>query len=109
MQMRFFICRNFLPLMLSAMIYVNAAAQTPRPVPANYTASTSRNYVRVWEATAPEQSPATLMTRALRDVKQTTQYFDGLGRPLQTVVKQGSLITNGTAVDMISMIEYDPF
>ncbi|MGN6437290.1 MAG: DUF6443 domain-containing protein [Agriterribacter sp.] len=56
------------------------------------------------------------MTRPLRDVLQTTQYLDGLGRPLQTVVKQGSFVTNPTnptsgsaAVDMINMVEYDAF
>ncbi|MBI5370933.1 MAG: hypothetical protein HZA79_02775 [Sphingobacteriales bacterium] len=49
------------------------------------------------------------MLRPLKDVKQATQYFDGLGRPLQTVIKQGSLQTGGSATDMVSSVVYDGF
>ena len=45
------------------------------------------NYVRIWDATSPQTDPNVLMTKPLRDVKQTTQYIDGLGRPIQTVIK----------------------
>ncbi len=38
------------------------------------------------------------------DVQQTTQYFDGLGRPIQTVAKQASPLQN----DMVTMNVYDP-
>src|SRR5262245_8532186 len=38
---------------------------------------------------------------------QTTQYFDGLGRPLQTVVRQGSKPTGQPATDMVSPVYYD--
>jgi RHS repeat-associated protein len=72
------------------------------------------NSVRTWSATAPEQNGASLITRPLKDVQQATAYFDGLGRPLQTVVKQGSLITDPNspasstnAVDMVSPVVYD--
>ncbi len=66
------------------------------------------NFIRTWDATAPETDAAALVTRPVRDVKQTTQYFDGLGRPLQTVVKKGSLVTSsGANVDMISPSQYD--
>src|SRR6266702_8686932 len=60
------------------------------PLPAAYNSAIKVNYVREWTATAPEQSPTNLITRPLSDVKQTTQYVDGLGRPLQTVAKQMS-------------------
>ena len=96
-----------LSFFLVAFAHVNA--QTPRTVPASYTSTTSRNYVRAWQATAPEQVPNNLLSRPLRDVKQTTQYADGLGRPLQTIARQGSLVTGGSAVDMIDMVEYDVF
>ncbi|WP_218150427.1 DUF6443 domain-containing protein [Chitinophaga arvensicola] len=43
--------------------------------------------------------------RLLKEVKQTTQYFDGLGRPLQTVNK--SLSTGGK--DIVAPIVYDDF
>ncbi|MBX2924077.1 MAG: hypothetical protein KF746_17895 [Chitinophagaceae bacterium] len=91
-------------------------AQSPRNVPVNYTTTTKVNLVRTWDAKAPEQNANTLITRPLRDVQQTTQYFDGLGRPLQTVIKQGSLVTNpadplssAAAVDMVAPVLYDEF
>jgi len=67
------------------------------------------NYVRTWDAKAPEPDANTLMTRPIKDVVQTTAYFDGLGRPLQTIVKQGSLETSGTPVDLVSPVMYDEF
>jgi RHS repeat-associated protein len=83
-------------------------AQIPRTVPAAYGAAVKKNYIRTWDATAPEAVANTLITRQLKDVKQATQYFDGLGRPLQTVVKEGSLETvSGIKKDMISAAEYD--
>ncbi|WP_315815916.1 DUF6443 domain-containing protein [Paraflavitalea speifideaquila] len=90
-------------LLISAMTFGQA---TP---PDNYTSNSKVNYVRTWVAKAPEQSPATLVTRPLRDVQQATAFFDGLGRPLQTVVKQGSLTTGSSPVDMVSAITYDEF
>jgi len=67
------------------------------------------NHVRTWDAIAPVTDGNTLVTRPLQDVKMTTQYFDGLGRPLQTVVKQGSLETGGSATDMVSTVIYNEF
>ena len=96
-------------LLLLFIVPVVAFSQTPRPVPADYSNTIKVNYIRSWDAKAPEQSPATLITRPLRDVLQTTQYFDGLGRPLQTVVEKGSMVTNNTPVDLVSMTEYDAF
>ncbi len=78
-------------------------------LPSGYPVGTSVNYVRTWEATSPEQDPNTLITKGLKDVKQVTQYYDGLGRPLQTVAKQGSIQTGGNAVDMVSTFVYDDF
>ncbi len=78
-------------------------------LPADYLPGTLTNYVRTWDATAPEQNPNTLMTRPLKDVKQATQYFDGLGRPLQTVIKQGSLKTGVAPTDLVSANVYDEF
>ena len=79
---------------------------------APYPAYIKINYVRTWEATAPETNPSTLVTRPLKDVKQTTAYVDGLGRPLQTVIKQGSYPTDpndGDVADLVSPVLYDEF
>ncbi len=68
------------------------------------------NFVRTWDATAPEQDGNALILRPVKDVKQTTQYLDGLGRPIQTVVKQGSLQTiNNEFADMVAPTVYDEF
>lgn len=82
----------------------------------NYQPGTQVNFIRTWDATAPIQDPNALMSKPLSDVKQATQYFDGLGRPIQTVVKQGSLVTNpsnpassANATDLVSPVEYDVF
>jgi RHS repeat-associated protein len=83
-------------------------AQLPRAIPGNYN-STNQNFTRTWDAKAPEQNPNTLMSRSLRDVQQSTQYFDGLGRPLQTVVKEGSMITGSSPVDLVGPVVYDGF
>lgn len=80
-------------------------AQLPNP----YASGTKVSYVRTWEATAPEVNASALMTRPLKDVKLATQYIDGLGRPVQTVMKQGSLETGGTATDMVSASLYDEY
>lgn len=71
----------------------------------------TRNFIRTWEATAPEKDPNTLMGRPLWDVKQSTAYLDGLGRHDQTVLKKGSLnssIGNGP-YDLVSTVEYDNY
>src|SRR5205085_9732528 len=70
----------------------------------------TRNFVRTWIATAPETDVNTLPGKGLKDVKQSTSYFDGLGRPEQTVLKQGSLTTAGSiAADIVTPQEYDQY
>ncbi|WP_207622383.1 DUF6443 domain-containing protein [Niastella koreensis] len=83
-------------------------AQDATPVtPPNYTGPV--NYVRTWEAQAPITDPDVLMSRPLKEVKLATQYLDGLGRPLETVVRQGSLPTSGLPADLVTPTVYDEF
>lgn len=87
-----------------ALVAMPVMAQNTNP----YAQGIPVSYVRTWDATAPEQDPNLLQSRILKDVKQSTQYIDGLGRPLQTVVKQGSLETGtGANTDMVSTFMYD--
>ncbi|WP_207516099.1 DUF6443 domain-containing protein, partial [Longitalea luteola] len=67
-----------------------------------------RNFIRTWQAAAPETSAATLSDKGLRDVKQTATYYDGMGRPEQTVIKKGSLSSTATN-DIVTPFEYDQF
>jgi len=79
-------------------------------LPGNYdTTVLKRNYIRVWDAMAPEADQNALIWKDVNAVKQTTQYFDGLGRPVQTVAKKGSMITGSSAVDLVTAQVYDEF
>jgi len=81
-------------LIVTSFVFAKLSAQT--------------NYVRTWTATAPETNPSTLITRPLSDAKQVTQYYDDLGRPIQTVAKQGSLeSSSGNNYDLVSFVAYD--
>jgi RHS repeat-associated protein len=91
------------------MYCADTNAQSPRPVPPAYAAGIKISYVRIWDASAPEQNGNNISTRPFKDVRQTTQYLDGLGRDLQTVIKQGSMETAATAYDIVSANEYDAF
>jgi RHS repeat-associated protein len=103
-------CKYTTKLITASIIFITANQQTHAQYqPAAYPAGTPVNYVRTWDAMAPEQDANALMTRPLKDVKQATQYIDGLGRPIQTVMKQGSLATGGTPTDMVSANVYDEF
>jgi RHS repeat-associated protein len=65
-------------------------------------------YVRTWEANAPEQSSTNLKTRPIQDVKQSTVYVDGFGRPIQAIKKKGSLETStGLYADLVTPFVYD--
>lgn len=71
--------------------------------PTAYPSSATVNYVRSWAATAPGLSQGSLSSGALTDVKQSTQYLDGLGRPIQSVAKRSSPLGS----DMVSASIYD--
>ena len=76
----------------------------------NIVIAQNNNYVRTWNATSPQQDPNTLMTKPLLEVKQQTQYADGLGRAWQTVIKQGSVSGSAqTKKDLVTAIVYDEF
>ncbi|WP_236059486.1 DUF6443 domain-containing protein [Chitinophaga rhizophila] len=65
------------------------------------------NYVRTWEPDMPlsDTGAVTSTTRKVREVKQTTQYLDALGRPIQTVAK--GITANGK--DLVQTEVYDEF
>lgn len=73
----------------------------------SYSQTAPISYVRSWSASAPDVNPEHLVARPLADVMQTTVYLDGLGRPVQTVVREGSLPGSGPATDLVSPVVYD--
>jgi RHS repeat-associated protein len=73
-----------------------------------YNSNMPVNFVRTWTSNAPDQNPS-VVTRVLKDVKQTTLFVDGLGRPIQNVARQGSLVAGSNAVDLVGTTVYDEF
>jgi hypothetical protein len=102
-----FLC-NVLTAQTTTVIPNGATApQLPLPVvPAAYDAGKKINIVRTWEArkAVTDGSEASLNNNA--NFKTATAYFDGLGRPIQTVVKGNNY--DGTK-DIVSMNVYDEF
>jgi RHS repeat-associated protein len=98
--------KKYINLTITGLCLTAANAQVA-PIPANYPASIKVSYIRNWDAVAPGLDAATIGTQPATAAKQVTAYFDGLGRPLQTVVKQGSQATGSTATDMVNTNLYD--
>jgi hypothetical protein len=79
------------------------ASATPVSAPGSYSSGVKVNYVRTREAVAPITNAAVFDTANYIRVKEATQYHDGLGRPLQTVIKQATPALK----DMVSPQVYD--
>ena len=82
-----------------------AVIQAQQPVPVAYPSGAKINYIRMLEAKMAGLDTAGLAAHSITDVDQTTQYFDGLGRLLQTVRKQASPLQK----DMVVPVLYDSF
>ncbi|MFT3980775.1 MAG: DUF6443 domain-containing protein [Ferruginibacter sp.] len=92
-------------LVISFNFYTVGYAQLE---PAAYGSGIPISYVRTYDARVPETNASALLSKPVNEVLQTTAYVDGLGRPLQTVVKQGSLLTDGSvSADMVTPFIYD--
>jgi RHS repeat-associated protein len=85
-------------------------ALTTFPDLANYTApSSARNFVRTFVPAKPTTDPAVINITGAAQTAQpcitATHYFDGLGRPLQNVMRSGSgHALNG---DLVTVYTYD--
>ncbi|KAA2243862.1 hypothetical protein F0L74_09060 [Chitinophaga agrisoli] len=80
-------------------------AATAQTVPVAY-ATPTINYTRTWEPNMPATDPAAVSgSTDIKAVKQTTQYYDGLGRLIQTVGKGIS----PAGRDMVDPVVYDNF
>jgi hypothetical protein len=82
---KFITPKRIAAFIVSVFLFKFSNSQEPRAILAPYSTTIKKNYVRTWDATAPENDPMLLMTKQLTDVKQATQYLDGFARPLQLV------------------------
>jgi RHS repeat-associated protein len=81
--------------------------QLPLPaVPTAYDNGLQLNYVRTWEARRAVTDVGTAALADNANYKMATAYFDGLGRPLQTVVRANNY--DGTQ-DIVGLNEYDGY
>ena len=93
---------------LPATFSLQAQDATPKTYDP-YSANIPINYIRTWDALTPVTDPNQLVTKPRKEAVQTTSYVDGLGRPWQTVVKQGAQNLNGTLSDVVNTIVYDEY
>ncbi|MGE7774242.1 DUF6443 domain-containing protein [Chitinophaga sp. NPDC101104] len=83
------------------------ATKTARAIPTAMPAGTKVNYVRTWSPNQPLTDPAAITAATdAGNAPMSTAYFDGLGRPLQTVVKGASPVTKK---DLVTPVEYDAY
>jgi RHS repeat-associated protein len=95
---------KFIFLCLYCFLCLFAGAQLPAP--SEYKPMGMVNYIRTWDAQAADTSNANITTStALDRFSMTTQYLDGLGRPIQTVAKGITPLGK----DFVTGVEYDPF
>src|SRR5688572_8081443 len=94
-------------LLLVAVCWV-PEVMAQRTTPYAYGGSMPINYVRTWEAMAPDSTHANVnVSTPVIQFKMATAYLDGLGRPIQTVARQGSLATGSPSRDIVSSVLYD--
>ncbi|HLZ86163.1 MAG TPA: DUF6443 domain-containing protein, partial [Puia sp.] len=78
------------------------------PFTVNYSAASAEpyNYIRVSDVAIPGISSFEQMDQlAIGQKAQTTQYFDGLGKPIETVARQASPLQK----DLVTPVRYDNF
>jgi RHS repeat-associated protein len=86
-------------------VTVTGSTPTVNPVKSAYAAGLQINQVRTWDPMGPFTSVNDMMNASYLDVKQSTTYYDGLGRPFQTVSRQ----ITPQAKDMVSPVMYDDY
>lgn len=97
-------------LTIASLLLAATCQAQPSTPPSSYPNGTPINYVRIWDAVKPETNAGYISTASLpTQFRMTSQYYDGLGRLVQTVVKQGAHPTGLAASDHVSPVVYDAF
>ncbi|MDR3714785.1 MAG: DUF6443 domain-containing protein, partial [Puia sp.] len=82
-------------------------ATAPGPYSTSSGSPLLTNYVRERDGYGRITDTVLYSAAAYGDVRETDHYFDGLGRPLQTVSRQ--LSPGGSPKDVVTPVVYDPF
>src|SRR5579859_4797006 len=102
--------RRLIMILLASELVITARSQDASVFTPPAYGTSLNNYIRSWEAVAPDTAAADFTTTtALTHSRMTTQYFDGLGRPIQTVFRNGSYPSGGSAVDLVAAQVYDAY
>src|SRR5687768_15084360 len=106
MRPALFLLKKATALFLFCLLAMSSLFAQPRIAPFAYPSSTPINYIRSWDVVAPESNPNNLMlSTPLDKAVMTTQYLDGLGRPIQTVVKGITPLGK----DLVTPVVYDAY
>ncbi len=81
--------------------------KSPELVPSAYSGNIKLNYVRTRDAVKGIVEENIFDAADYGEVRQATQYLDGLGRPLQTVMRKAS--PGVSPKDMVMPVTYDAF
>lgn len=76
--------------------------------PVSPTASQDQNYVKSYLAREPDGGCLSRLNDKSK-VMESISYMDGLGRPLQTVIRNSTPATSGVSYDLVTMVEYDQY
>src|SRR5579859_5978178 len=104
--MRFLPSSYYRAAVVSAVLFCWVLSGKGQPItpPSPYSAAPA-NYVKTWQALGPGLDSNTILTQPVTASQQATQYFDGLGRVVQTVAKQASPLQK----DMVTAVFYDQY
>lgn len=100
-----------LPILANSQLQVNKPNNSTIPsvfnihTPQGYGSNVPLNFIRTWEALKPINTVEEITSAMWTDVRQTTGYVDGIGRSLQTVVRQATPSIDPK--DVVVPIEYD--
>jgi RHS repeat-associated protein len=86
-----------------------ASVSNVYPTPTAYDTAMKINFIRTWVASKPytNENDVISSSRTIQEVLQTTKFFDGLGRTLQTVTRKVAL--SGTEYDFVDTYLYDQY
>lgn len=99
-----------LSAIVPAILLLPNVLKAQQPTPPGYLPPFAINTTQTWEAMTPDSASANINVGTARvKFRMGAVYADGLGRPFQTVEKQGSLATGSPATDLVSSMVYDEF